>query len=135
MNYKEIGLGIAVVLVIVFSVSLMKNNPLGSVSVSNDYQSTSTKNVSGTILTDRILMPAGGTLARVTVMGAAAGAVTLCDATTTNASLRATATSSLNCFSIPASAAAGVYDFDAVLKDGLIIDTEATAPTSTVMWR
>ena len=108
---------------------------LGSVTQGNEYNSTSTKNFVGTSLSDKTLKVGVGSLAQVTITGAAAGVVTLCDATTTSVSLRAKATSTLTCWNIPASAAAGTYVFDAQFVDGLIIDTESTAPTSTVMWR
>ena len=139
MNSIIIGL-IALIAALSGYIASIKDTPtlaLGSVTQGNEYFSTTTKNiVDGTVLTDRTLKTGPGSLAQITITGAAAGVVNLCDATTTVIADRNNkATSSLTCWNIPASTAAGTYTFDAIFGDGLIIDTVATAPTSTVMWR
>lgn len=146
MNIKEIIVsGIVLLFLVAGGVYLgnsfkeSKVNPmrLGSVAISNEYIATTTKDVAGNTLTDRTLKTTGGVIGQVTVTGAAAGQITLCNATTSDVTQRsaALATTSLRCINIPASTAAGTYTFDAIFDTGIILDTDAVAPTSTVMYR
>lgn len=134
------------------TIAIVVRNPVsdgvfGAVSQSSEYQATSTKNSTGTTLTTRVINESNGcatssaacpgTLGSVVVLGAAAGAVEIYDATTTDVNLRTgnIATSSLPVFSITASAAAGEYPCDCVFFKGILVTTGATAPTSTITWR
>lgn len=114
-------------------------NQFGSVAQGNDYTATSTRTFAGGVLPSiTVLKSTGGTLARVTITGANTGIVRFWDATTTNVNLRSpnTASSSILVAEIPASAAAGTYDFDAEFKYGLIYElVGGLTPTSTVMTR
>lgn len=113
-------------------------NGVGSVAVSSEYIATSTapNSVLGaTVSTSRLLKSGPGALGQVTITGANTGVVNFYNATTSNASERVTATSTILLASIPASAAAGTYVFDATFSDGLFIDITGSAPTSTVTFR
>lgn len=139
LNYKSI-LSVAFLILALALYALFTEQPWkagASNFVGNDYEATSTKNAIGTTLTDRLLKTGNGSFAQVVVTGAAAGQFTLYDATTTNTSLRAASmsTSSLKSWNFPASIVAGTYTFDTEFTYGLFLDTESTAPTSTVMWR
>jgi hypothetical protein len=144
-NYK-ILLAVAILIVIGVLVMVQKPslNPLGSVSVGNAYLATSTRNFNGAALTNLTRLKGsgnecvGGELSRVTITGANTGIIYFWDATTTNVNLRSSSQASSTIFigSIPASAAANSYDFDADLKCGLIYElTTGLAPTSTIMYR
>lgn len=110
--------------------SPVSRSTLGSVSVSNEYYATSTKGVTGTALTDRMLKTnTSGALGSVVITGAAAGKIDLYDATSTTDSGKALLVT------IPASTAAGTYTFDASFYRGLLLDVDATVPTSTITWR
>lgn len=137
MKDKLVVTGIVILIAMVGILLARESGKLGSVVQGNEYVATTTKSATGVTLTDRTLKTVGGVVSQVTITGAAAGQVTLCNATTSNASLRASsqATSSLTCINIPASTAAGTYIFDAEFPLGIILDTESTAPTSTILYR
>lgn len=80
----------------------------------------------------------GGSLSQVVITGANTGVMNFYDATTTNINSRASSmpTSSILLASIPASAAAGTYTFDATYTIGLLVDIHSgSAPTSTILYR
>lgn len=139
-DYKYI-LSVAILLAVLTAASLLMWRPwqsFGSVEVGHDYVATSTRNFNGTALTNITRLDCSQALARVTITGANTGIVRLWDATTTNANLRdaGQSSSTLQKFDIPASAVAGVYDFDAQLKYGLIYElVSGNAPTSTIACR
>ena len=114
---------------------------LGSVDVSSEYTATSTAEAAtygaGITATAQV-KTTGGTLGSVVVTGAATGIVNLYDATTSDATLRASskATSTLLLVSLPASLAAGTYTFDVRFRDGLLLDLESgVMPTTTITFR
>lgn len=114
----------------------------GSVTVGNEYYATSTASVSmfgsQTNLTNRVLKTGYGSLGSVIITGANTGIINIYNATTTDITKRTgqTSTSSILIASIPASAPAGTYTFDAVFTTGLMIDLwSGTAPTSTITYR
>lgn len=109
---------------------------VGSVSRASEYYSTTTAASLGTFTvgSPTLLSDTSGTLGSVVILGAAAGQIYLYDATTTNSSLRTkSATTTLAIF--PTSAAAGTYTFDAVFKEGLIVEFQTAMPTTTITWR
>ena len=75
-----------------------------------------------------------GILGSVVITGVGTGDLTLYNATTTNANLRATAaTSSLPVIaSFPANTAVGNYDFDVAFNDGLLAVFSGAIGTSTL---
>lgn len=111
----------------------------GSVSVGNDYYSTSTRNLNGTALASPTVLKNGpGTVARVTVTGANTGIIRLWDATTTDVTKRASnlASTSINMIEVSASAQANPYDFDATFNYGIVYEVvSGLTPTSTISWR
>jgi len=111
-----------------------KGNSFGSVSVTSEYQATSTRNgFDGTALpTDRVLVTGPGTLGSVVILGAATGVINLYDATS---SAQHTDYATTTIVAIPASLAAGTYTFDLVFKRGLMYEVVGTAPTSTITFR
>lgn len=140
--YKNIIAGSLLALVIVISSVLLSrpaNQAIGSVSLANEYHSTSTRSLPvGTQIAALTLLDSGDTtLGSVIITGAGAGFINFYDATTSSVLLRATtlATSSITLASIPPSAAAGTYTFDLVAKYGLLMEVTGTAPTSTVTYR
>lgn len=108
-----------------------------STTVGNDYSATSTKNFVGTALTNLTAIKSiAGTVARLTITGANTGVVRLWDATTTDVTKRAGATTTLSFIEIPASTVANTYDFDMEFRSGIIYElVSGTAPTSTLIWR
>ena len=82
----------------------------------------------------QLLKTSFGILGSVIITGAGAGDLTLYNATTTNANLRATAaTSSLPVIaSFPANTAVGNYDFDVAFNDGLLAVFTGVIGTSTI---
>lgn len=146
MQIKKIVIGIIIGLLLLLVVGAflarhslqIETRKFGSVAASNEYYSTTTRNSVGTALASGTVLKAGpGAVGQVTIQAAAAGTIFLCDATTTNASLRNNkATSTLNCpFLLPVSAAAGTYTVDAGFDDGLLFLTTGTLGTSTITWR
>jgi hypothetical protein len=133
------GAVIAVGIFLVGQGTTLQNN-FGSVAVSNEYIATSTAPdavYGATISTSRRIKNGAGALGQVTITGAGAGLVNFYNATTSNVNLRTgnTPTSTILIASIPLSAAAGTYVFDAQFTRGLYIDITGTAPTSTVTYR
>jgi len=113
---------------------------LGSVSVGNEYQATSTASSDylGGFVDSRLIKTGRGTLGSYVVTGAATGIINLYDATTTNADFRAAskATTTLLIATFPASLAAGVYTFDISFNDGLYLDLyTGVMPTTTITFR
>jgi len=123
--------------------SLQDALSLGSVSVGNQYQATTTPQVADAtnLCPARIGMASSttGVLGSVNVTVAGTGALTLYDATTTNASLRGNiATSSLILADFTTTSAVGSYHFDVEFKNGLLVDytTAGTGvPTTTISYR
>ena len=113
----------------------------GSVSVSDEYMSTTTGESSAAAsflyLKGLNSTPQPGALGSVVVTGAGTGWMELYDATTTDADLRSNdqSTSTILLAHIPVSAAAGTYVFDAVFTRGLTVYMEGTQPTTTITWR
>ena len=109
---------------------------LGSVTVGNEYNSTST--IHTAIVGSQLIREGWGSLGSVTVTGVGTSAFSLYNATSTDFSTnpkRATSTALLA--TIPASLAAGTYTFDVTYTDGLFVyyDVVGTAPTSTITFR
>lgn len=134
-QYLIIGGIIMLVVIVLLVVKSPSTLPLGSISDGQSYNSTTTKAFSWTNLP--VLKTGSGTLGSVVLTGVAAGNITLYDATTSNVSLRTgqKATSTIYLGSVPNSAAAGTYTFDTTFNDGLLVDVQATTPTSTITWR
>lgn len=112
---------------------------LGSVSQASEYIATSTaaNTVYGATITGDTLIQTGpGTLGSVVITGANTGIINFYNATTTDATQRTTATSTILLASIPASAAAGTYTFDVRYFDGLYVDiVGGNMPTTTITYR
>lgn len=112
----------------------------GSVTETSEYMATTTasnNNTYGnTISDDKVLATSSLTLGSVVITGANTGVWNIYDATTSDVTLRKSASSSLLVASFPASLAAGTYTFDIRVKDGLLIDLQAgIMPTTTITWR
>jgi hypothetical protein len=141
-NYK-VHISLAVLLIVIGAFTVVWQVPwFAGASVpagGNAYQAASTKNYDGAALTNLTVLKTGqGELARVTVTGANTGIIRFWDATTTSLSLRASskASSTIHIADLPASLAAGTYDFDVEFTDGLIYElVGGAAPTSTISWR
>jgi hypothetical protein len=106
---------------------------LGSVSVSNEYQSvTSTSTPSSPF----VFRKGRGTLGSVviTIAGASGDSMTLYDATTTNATLRTnTATTVLASFN--SNATVGTYTFDTIFNYGLLLEATSKMGSTTITYR
>lgn len=140
LNYSLLAIGI--LLLAVFIGWLGIRPAVGSVSVSNDYNATTTapSNVYGAQNAQTSLIRTGyGSFGSVIVTGANTGVMNFWDATTTNVNLRTgqVATSSLRLLaSLPASVAAGTYTFDVLFTTGLIYDVfGGTIATTTITYR
>ena len=130
--------GVALVTFAVFLVRYDAKTGLGSVTQSNEYNSTTTLQNSKLIynLTNNT-EARPGTLGSVIITSPGA-AIQLIDATTTNPNLRAPELTSTTIALgyIPAEAPAGVYTFDTFFKYGLqVVFGSTDVPTSTVTFR
>lgn len=134
LNAVSAGLIAAAILLLGFG-SLFRTEPaFGSVQETQEYQATTTYALS---TAHRVLKPAPGALAQVTITGDNTGLITIYNATTSNASLRAAskATSTIIIADFPASTPEGTYTFDAAFSDGLLVVTSGAPATSTITWR
>src|SRR3990167_2510987 len=128
-----------------FALSFRSERAQGSVMQFSEYQATSTRSTTGTnnianftILSsyDVCTLTCPGTVGSVVITGANTGIIRLWDATTTDVTKRAGATSSLTVIEIPASAAAETQTFDVAYRYGILYElVSGTAPTSTITWR
>jgi hypothetical protein len=141
MNNKLFVVVVALLLLVV-SVFVFGKKPtqLGSVTVGNEYYSTTTAATGPYVKTSTWSIKGGfGTLGQVVVLvaGSAGGDIALYDATTTNVNLRTgqLATSSILIASIPSNLAAGTYTFDANFRWGLTAVTTGTIGTTTILFR
>lgn len=134
-----IGAGVLIFLGLICFQLYPRGTTVGSVAAGgNEYQATSTapNSVYGAFTSGARLLKTGqGALGSVIITGAGAGVLNFYDATTTVISQRITSTSTVLIASIPASAAAGTYTFDAEFTDGLIVDIQGTMPTTTITYR
>lgn len=107
-------------------------NPAGSVSTASEYQSTVTK--SGGTQT-AVLSTTGGTVGSIIIPATMLGNLNIYDATTTDVTKRALATSSLRVVaSVDAGTTVGTYTFDAIARQGILYDY-STVSSSTITWR
>lgn len=129
----------ALVIIMVFTIGFNmgkfdQKQPIGSVAYGNEYHA-----VYATALGTQtaVLSTEPATLGSIVITGANTGSLKVYNATTTDATKRALATSSLEVLAAtPASLAVGTYTFDVVATKGLIYDWSSTAiPTSTITWR
>ena len=124
---------------VVFALVLNSTRVMGSVNdSSNGYEATSTREafngvaIVATGANPKVLSLGFGTLGSVVITGAAAGTYNFYDATSTvQHSDYATTTIA----SIPVSAAAGTYTFDAKYTRGLVLEIIGTVGTSTITWK
>ncbi len=118
--------------------SFIPRDSQASVSVTDEYMATSTAaNASlGAFTGSRKLVTGPGTIGSVVITGANTGVFSLIDATTSDATQRITATSTILIASFPASTAAGTYTFDVAFKDGLYLYVDSgSMATSTITYR
>lgn len=116
------------------TVPVTVSTPIGSVVQGNEYHSTTTRsiNVGAVVQNLSVLQLGPGSLGSVIITGAAAGTITLYDATSTvnNASYAST-----TIVTFPNSTAAGTYTIDALFYKGLLLEYTGTLGTSTITWR
>jgi hypothetical protein len=118
-----------------------QNQAVGSVTVGNEYVSTSTRTVAGAPLGIRTLLTkaseAGGppgVFGSVVIPITTSGPINVYDATnTTVLGYEGWATTTLA--AIPVSAIAGTYTFDTIYRKGLVLEVPGTVATATVTWR
>ena len=108
---------------------------VGSVRVSDEYQFLQIGTFAGDADPAVLLRGAGGVLGQVVITEAGASNLIFYNATTSDVTLRAGATSTLSSIDIDGSAAEGTYIFDAVFTDGILMVTDGAVPTSTIMTR
>ena len=114
---------------------MLSGDTFGSVTVGNEYNSTTLVPTSavGDVITNYQAV-----LGSVIMYGGAGGGLTIYNATTTNVNLRTgkTATSSLEkVAAFQASQAAGTYTFDTTATVGLIYEFSGDVATSTITYR
>ena len=137
-KYILFSLAVLGVLAISTAISVLLRQPMtvqGGVPIANEYLSTSTPAVwlaTGKPIT---LQEGNGALGSVTITGAGAGSLLFYDATTTDITKRTGALATSTIASIPVSAAAGTYTFDARFSKGLIVEMVGSSPTTTITWR
>lgn len=112
---------------------LSQKQPVGSVNTANEYRAVyATQGGTQTA----VLSTGPATLGSIVITGANTGTLKIYNATTTDVTKRALATSSLAILAaIPASLAAGTYTFDVSAVNGLMYDWTGTIATSTITWR
>lgn len=117
--------------------SFTRDNPqsVGSVARGGEYLSTTTPNG----VTDLFLMKEGvGILGSVNLTGGSTGVLYFYDATTSNVTLRNNVpTSTIRLFVLDGNfgTSTGTFTLDAHFYNGLLLDIEGTAPTTTITWR
>ena len=129
------------VMAILFAFSIKQERAFSSVTVGNQYKSTSTPAVADAtnLCPARIGMASSttGVLGSINITTSGAGTLTLYDATTTNNNFRVSAaTSSLILVDFPnASPTVGSYHLDVEFKRGLLVDytTTGTGVSSTTI--
>lgn len=141
----KIGSGIGILIVVILGVYIGNGLgdgtvSVGSVAVSNEYMATTTagNTLYGGFTGDLVIRTGQGALGSVIITGANTGIVNFYNATTSNVLDRTgqKASSTILMASIPASAAAGTYTFDAQFTDGLLLELETgIMPTTTVTFR
>lgn len=138
INLSAVILGIfALLSVITISTTVHQPNvALGAVARGNDYQATSTNNITGSPA-EAVLQNVPGTLGTVNITGSNSGVMNLFDATTSNVNLRTgqPASSTILLASFPTGAATGTYSFDRSFYNGLYLSVTSNAPTSTITFR
>lgn len=138
-NMKKLYITLGLVLGLALaSVFVFGGKADATVVQGNECNATSTRNYNGTALANWSVIKKGpGAFCGLTITGAAVGQVNFFDATTTDVTKRTgnKATSSILIATFPASAAAGTYQFDANVNDGVLYEVIGTAPTSTALTR
>lgn len=125
------GLILMLALGVLSSVEKIEENR--SVGFSGEYNySTTTRDHAGTALTSRVLKTGPGALSSIQITGANTGIINFYDATSTVTNSE-WATTTLA--SIPASAAAEGFVFNASFVKGLYVEVVGLAPTSTITWK
>ncbi len=119
------------------NVQVISQEPLlGSVNLANEYHATTTQQIAPITPAYFTLKSETGALGSVIITGAATGNFTLYDATTTDVTKRAGATSTLTVLAhFPTSAAAGTYTFDEVFFKGLLYTSVGNMGSSTITYR
>jgi hypothetical protein len=127
-----------------FAVAMQSpNEALGSVTVGDQYQSTTTNAVADrtNLCPARVGMASSttGVLGSVNVLLTGAGTISIYDATTTIVTARSAdqSTTSIRLADFPASATAGSYHFDIAFKRGLLVDygDTGTVASTTISYR
>ena len=136
---KTIGIIIGIVMLIMAGAIgyLSQPQPIevnqGGVNRSSEYHSTA---LIATTTPEVLFKTGSGTFGGLVINTVGTGNIVFYDATTTVASLRAKATSSLSVLAtIAASQAVGVWIYDNAFYDGLIAVFNGTQGTSTAIWR
>ena len=105
---------------------------IGSVSVSDEYQSIQT---GAGLANGTVLKPVPGVLGSVVVTTTAVGTLTIYNATTSNVTLRAGATSTLEILAVLSNPTAGTYTYDVEADQGMIVDFSGTQASTTITYR
>lgn len=123
---------IALLAFIAFKPEKKEEATLGSVQIGNEYQKTFIK---ASDADSKVISTRRGALGSVIINADGAAKINLYDATTTNANLRAGATSTLPLLASLEESITGVYTFDAFTKNGLVVAFNGTKGTTTITWR
>lgn len=123
------------IIVLAFILFFQHSQPVTASTIQgSEYQGTTT--TAGSFLND-VALNAGQTLGSVVITGPAAGVMNLYDATTSNVNLRTgqVPSSTILLATFPASAPAGTYTFDRIVRFGLFVNVVGTMPTTTITFR
>jgi hypothetical protein len=139
---KRIILIIAILALIISITSLVitlkgQEQPLGSVSATNEYNATTTPSGVGA-WTDQLIHAGRGSLGSVIITKAGDTEFVLYDATSTGAVINDGSFNKSNkqLVRVTENLVAGTYTFDTYFNDGLVIDVvRGTTGTSTITWR
>lgn len=142
-NIYSFALAGAIIMTFAFAVVMFSSQTAqGSVSVTDEYQATSTAQLAvwgGGTAQIALIKSGTGSIGSVIFPVANIGTLSVYDATTTNASFRlaSKATSTLLIAHFPATTPAGVYTLDVEYSDGLLYVWEngAAVSTSTITYR
>lgn len=138
---KNIKIGLIIVIAVVamsFLFSWVRTERVqGSVSVTDEYMSTTT-GISRFPTTGYDLLNASpGTLGQIVVTGTASGQLNIYDATTSDVTRRTfnTSTTSIWVVNLPGQTATGTYTFDSRFNYGMLVIPVGNMPTTTIMFR
>jgi len=132
MNKLHTLLLVAILVLVAVSLFSSRGGVVGSVSVSDEYQSVQT---GLSVASGTVLKPVPGVLGSIVVTTTAVGTLRIYNATTSDVTLRALATSSLEILAVLSDPTAGTYTYDVEADEGMIVTFIGLQASTTITYR